>query len=72
MQIREIRVFSFYFSGFVAQFNGSMTRVFILAALVLAAEISARADLVKSSILESNVAYLLVGGVGKNLPAEIP
>ncbi|HVU27699.1 MAG TPA: hypothetical protein VHG71_08190 [Verrucomicrobiae bacterium] len=48
-----------------------MTHFFILAAIFLAAQISARADLVKSSVLESNVAYLLVGGVGKNLPDEI-
>ncbi len=49
-----------------------MTRLFlILAAIVLAAQISARADLVKSSILENDIAYLRVGEVGTNLPQEI-
>jgi hypothetical protein len=49
-----------------------MTRRFlILAAMVLATEISARADLLKFSILESNVIYLRIGAVDKNLPQEI-
>jgi hypothetical protein len=49
-----------------------MTRHFlILAAVLFAAQFSSRADLVKSSVLESNVAYLRVGDVGNNLPQEI-
>ena len=46
---------------------------FVLAAAALfAAQIPARsADLIKSDILESNVLYLRVGEVGKNLPEEI-
>jgi hypothetical protein len=67
-----------YFRGFVAQFNGTMTRRFykrfvLVAAIFLSAEISARADgvLAKSWILENEVAYLRVGEVGKNLSEEI-
>lgn len=45
----------------------------ILAATVLcAAQIPSRAaDLIKSAVLESNVAYLRIGTVETNLPAEI-
>jgi hypothetical protein len=43
----------------------------ILAAAVLAAQFSARADLVKSSILENNVTYLRVGEIDGNLPQQI-
>lgn len=45
-----------------------------MAAVLFAARFSARADagdLVKSAILEKDVAYLRVGEVGKNLPDEI-
>lgn len=52
-----------------------MTRRFLnhilLSAILFALQISARADLIKSSVLESNVAYLRVGDVAKNLPDEI-
>jgi hypothetical protein len=51
-----------------------MTRWFLSClALVFAAQFSAHADvaLVKSDVLESNVAYLRVGDVGKNLTDEI-
>jgi len=41
------------------------------AAIVLSAQISARADLLKSSVLENDTLYLRVGEVGKNLPEEI-
>jgi hypothetical protein len=52
-------------------------RIFImLLAGLLAAQISSRADmpdtaLAKSAVLESNVAYLQVGEIGKNLADEI-
>ena len=58
-----------YFGSFVGNFIGSMTR--FLIAMVLAVQISARADLVKSSILESNAVYLRVGNVDKKLPQEV-
>jgi hypothetical protein len=48
--------------------------LFILAAILFEARISAQAyagDLIKSSILENDVAYLRVGAVGKNLADEI-
>src|SRR5271154_5852871 len=52
-----------------------MTRRFLnrilLSAVFSALQISARADLLKSSILENGVAYLRVGDVGKKLPDEI-
>jgi hypothetical protein len=67
-----------YFRGFVAQFNGTMTRRFykwfvLPTAFFLSAQISARADdaLAKSAILENDTLYLRVGEVGKNLPEEI-
>jgi len=47
-------------------------RLFILAAVFLAAQFFARADdLAKSSVLENDVAYLRVGHVGTNLAEEI-
>jgi hypothetical protein len=46
-------------------------RFFILVAVLSAAHISARADLVKSSVLENDAIYLRVGNVEKNLPQEI-
>jgi hypothetical protein len=52
-----------------------MTRRFLnyifLPAILLAAQISARADLLKSSVLENDTLYLRVGEVGKNLASEI-
>jgi hypothetical protein len=49
-----------------------MTRRFLnLAAILFAMQISARADLVKSSVLENDTFYLRVGEVGKNLAEEI-
>jgi hypothetical protein len=63
-----------YFRGFVAHFNRLMTRWFFgLMALVFAAQFSAHADvaLVKSDVLENNVAYLRVSDAGKNLADEI-
>lgn len=52
-----------------------MIRRFLISAVLLfAVPLLVRADsadLIKSSILESNVAYFLVGSVGKNLPDEI-
>jgi hypothetical protein len=67
-----------YFHGFVAQFNGTMTRRFyewfvLPAAIFLSAQISARADdaLAKSAILENDTLYLRVGEVAKNLAEEI-
>jgi hypothetical protein len=76
--MREIRqfYFAFYFRGFVAQFNGRMTRRFykwsvLVATIVWSAQISARADLLKSSVLENDTLYLRVGEVGKNLSEEI-
>jgi hypothetical protein len=52
-----------------------MTRRFLnyifFPAILLAAQFPARADLVKSSVLENDVAYLRVGEVGKNLAGEI-
>jgi hypothetical protein len=52
--------------------NGSV----LAAAVFLSAQISLRADvmggaLVKSALLENDVAYLRVGEIGKNLPEEI-
>jgi hypothetical protein len=63
-----------YFLRFVAQFNGSMTRFLILTSVLLAAQLSARADgsgLAKTSVLESDVVYLRVANIEKSLPAEI-
>lgn len=66
-----------YFCAFAPHFKCGMTRrfcsIFISAAFSLAVQISARADeaLVKSSVLENDVAYLRVGDVGSNLAAEI-
>jgi hypothetical protein len=53
-----------------------MTRRFykwfvLMAAVLFSAQISARADLVKSFILENDTLYLRVGEVGKNLAGEI-
>jgi hypothetical protein len=52
-----------------------MTRRFLnyifVPAILLAAQFSARADLIKSSVLENEVAYLRVGEVRSNLAAEI-
>jgi hypothetical protein len=52
-----------------------MTRRFLnyifLPAIFLTAQFPARADLIKSSVLESDTLYLRVGEVGKNLPEEI-
>ncbi len=52
-----------------------MTRRFLnhifLPAILLAVQFPARADLIKSAVLENDVAYLRVGTVGKNLAAEI-
>jgi hypothetical protein len=49
-----------------------MTRRFlILAAISFAAQFPAHADLVKSSVLENDVAYLRVGEVGENLAGDI-
>jgi len=45
--------------------------LFILSATFLSAQISARADLIKSSVLENDTLYLRVGEVGKNLAVEI-
>jgi hypothetical protein len=42
-----------------------------LPAILLAAPLSARADLIKSAVLENDVVYLRVGAVGKTLAAEI-
>lgn len=49
---------------------------FLATAISLAAQLAARADatngvVVKSAVLENEVAYLLVGGVETNLPEEI-
>jgi hypothetical protein len=41
------------------------------AAIFLAAQFPARADLIKSAVLENDVAYLRVGEIGKNLAGEI-
>jgi hypothetical protein len=65
-----------YFRRFVAQFGHGMTRhFFILSTGFFAICGPLRADtndaLVKSSILENNVAYLRVGEVQKNLAEEI-
>ena len=46
-------------------------RFFILTAILLAAQFSTRADLVKSSVLENDTLYLRVGEVGKNLVGDI-
>jgi hypothetical protein len=52
-----------------------MTRHFFncifLPAILLAAQSPAQAGLIKSSVLENNVAYLRLGEVGKNLADEI-
>ena len=52
-----------------------MTRRFLnhifLPAILLAVQFPARADLIKSAVLENDVVYLRVGEVGKNLAAEI-
>jgi hypothetical protein len=42
-----------------------------LPAILLAAPFPARADLIKSAVLENDVVYLRVGEVGKTLAAEI-
>lgn len=47
-------------------FNGVL-----MMTILFAAQVFARADLVKSSVLENDVAYFLVNGVEKNLPTEI-
>jgi hypothetical protein len=70
-----------YFRRFVAQCGGNMTqRYFRLSILVLAgvlvAQVASSADttnpaLVKSEILEGNVAYLRVGHVAAGLSDEI-
>jgi hypothetical protein len=72
---------SFYFRGFVTQFNDTMTRRFykwfvLAAAIFLPAQIPLLADatnavLAKSVVLENDVAYLRVGEVETNLAAEI-
>jgi len=68
-----------YFRGFVAQFGRIMTRrfscLFIFSGLLavcgpLHAD-TTNAALVKSAILENNIAYLRVGQVETNLAAEI-
>ena len=63
-----------YFFVFANHFK-AMTRRFLnyffLPAILLASQFAARADLIKSSVLENDVAYLRVGEVGKNLAAEI-
>jgi hypothetical protein len=63
-----------YFFAFANHFK-AMTRRFLnyffLPAILLASQFAARADLIKSSVLENDVAYLRVGEVGKNLAAEI-
>jgi hypothetical protein len=43
----------------------------LMTAVLVAAQIPLHADLVKSAILENDVAYLRVGKVGKNLADEI-
>jgi hypothetical protein len=52
-----------------------MTRRFLnyilLPSILLAVQVSARADLIKSTVLENDVVYLRVGMVGKTLAAEI-
>jgi hypothetical protein len=52
-----------------------MTRRFLnyifLPAILLAVQFPARADLIKSAVLENDVVYLRVGEVGKTLAAEI-
>jgi hypothetical protein len=52
-----------------------MTRRFLnyifLPAILLAVQFPARADLIKSSVLENDVIYLRVGEVGKTLASEI-
>jgi hypothetical protein len=64
-----------YFFSFANHFKRNMTRrFFILAAVFLAARFSARADeadLIKSAVLEDDVAYLRVGEIQKNLAADI-
>ena len=67
-----------YFRDFVAHFGRSMRRQFLelliaAAAISFAAQVPARADadLIKSAVLEGNVAYFRAGNVGKNLPGEI-
>jgi hypothetical protein len=64
-----------YFFSFANHFKRNMTRrFFILAAVFLAARFSAHADaadLIKSAVLEDDVAYLRVGEIQKNLAADI-
>jgi hypothetical protein len=67
-----------YFRGFVAQFGRKMTRRFlnyifafaILPALAISTQADAE-DLIKSAILENDVAYLRVNHVTKDLADEI-
>jgi hypothetical protein len=63
-----------YFFAFANHFK-AMTRRFLnyffLPAILLASQFASRADLIKSSVLENDVAYLRVGEVGTNLAAEI-
>jgi hypothetical protein len=69
-----------YFQRFVAQFGCGMTRRFFgFSVLILFLTLTqmplfadaTNADLAKSAVFESNVAYLRVGEVGKNLAEEI-
>jgi hypothetical protein len=71
-------VVALYFPRFITHFESGMTRrisVFFILFLLLAQfpsfADSTGGDLIKSSVLENEVAYLRVGEVRKNLAAEI-